>query len=225
MLVQEMEERGHGDHALDHRLDDDDGEIDAEQGRPRLLQELDRARAVEKGDVDILMGEVGGRDLGAHLALARLGAAVADGVPVGHPALAADGARDEQKALEKGRLAGAVGPHQCHISDGCARLHVASPLACPDDARWLWATRGGTGMARYSHVCGKTVTWQLENRARLQGSTRERMTISPSRPLRSVACWWRVPWGGCRGHVMPRIVGPEAGRARPGIGRAVNAMR
>ena len=110
--VEILQQRGDGDHALDHRLDHDDGEVDADQRLARLVHELDRARAVEHGEVVAGMAEAGDADLGAHLPLAGLGAGVADGVAVRHPALAGDGAADEQQALEQGRLARAVGADQ-----------------------------------------------------------------------------------------------------------------
>ena len=108
-ILQEGRDR---DHPLDHRLDHDDGKVDAEQGLSPLVDELDRPRTVEDGEVVTLVLEAGDADLGAHLAVARFGAGIANGVAVGDPALAGDGAGYRQQAFQKGRLAGTVGPHQ-----------------------------------------------------------------------------------------------------------------
>ena len=117
VLIEELEERRDRDHALDHRLDHDHRGIDAEQGGARLLGELDRSRTVEDGEPGAVV--LGGRgiDLDAHLALARLGRGVADGVALARLALAVDAAGHEQQALEKRGLAGPVGTDQCDITD------------------------------------------------------------------------------------------------------------
>ena len=131
--VEELEQRRHGDQPLEDGLDHHQRGVAAERGAVGVLDELDRARAVENGEVEAMGGEAGHADLGAHLPGPRLGAGVADRGAVGHAALAPDGAGHEQHALEQGGLAGTAGPDQGDIPR--RRL-------CPHDASLAFSSRG-----------------------------------------------------------------------------------
>ena len=104
--VEELEQRRDHDHPLEHRLDHHHRGIAAQHRAVGVLHELDRAGAVQDGEVEAMGGEAGRADLGAHLPGPGLGAAVADRGAVGDAALAPDRPGDEQHALEQGRLAG-----------------------------------------------------------------------------------------------------------------------
>ena len=130
--VEEVEQRRDGDQPLEHGLDHDQRGVAAQSGAVGVLHELDRARAVEHGEVEAVGAEAREADFGAHLSGARLRAGIAHGGPVGDAALAADRPGHEQHALEQGGLAGAAGPDQGDIPR--RRL-------CPHDASLAYATR------------------------------------------------------------------------------------
>ena len=98
--VEEVEQRRHADQALQDGFDDHQRGVAAECGAVGILDELDRARTIENGEVEAMGREAGNADLGAHLPGPRLGAGIAHGGAVGHAALR-DCPGHEQHALEQ----------------------------------------------------------------------------------------------------------------------------
>ncbi len=86
-------------------LADDDGGIDRRQHRAHVMDELDRAGAVEKRISVAHEAGGGDRELDAHAVVARLLAGVADGVAGLDRALARDGTGAREDRFQEGGLA------------------------------------------------------------------------------------------------------------------------
>ena len=119
-VVEEAQQRRHRQRLVDPRLADQHRRVATLIALQRFLQQLDGAGAVEEGPgfAQILGG--GDVDLDAHLARARLGCGIADGVALADAALADGGTGDGQDAFEQGRLAAEVGADEC-CATGCGR--------------------------------------------------------------------------------------------------------
>ena len=109
-LLELAQDRPAGPAACARPPRNDDRRVAGGRDASHLVQEFDGAGAIDEGHA--LAHEVGGGDvrLDAMAVGARLGAAVADGVAVGDPAGALDGARSLQDGFEQRGLAALKGP-------------------------------------------------------------------------------------------------------------------
>ncbi len=99
-------------HFLFVGLADDDRGVDCRQHRAHVVDEFDRARAVDEGVAVAHEGGGGDRSLDAHLVMAGFLAGVADRGARFHRALALDRAGAGEDGLEKGCLAALERAHQ-----------------------------------------------------------------------------------------------------------------
>ncbi|CAM5223063.1 hypothetical protein BTHI11S_02761 [Bosea thiooxidans] len=135
------------------RLADHDGGVDHRQHMAHLVQELDRAGAVD--EMEGIAEELDRRDarLRAHLMRARFRRGIADRVAALHRACSRQGAAPHQDALEQGRLAALEG-----TDDGDASRPRASGTGCGNSILcrcghgfllriWPGRRKGGTASA------------------------------------------------------------------------------
>ncbi len=123
---EEVQQRADRDRALDLGLAHHDDDVGDQHRLLRLVQQLDRAGAIEDRPRVAEEGRVGDVDLGRHAAGPRLGGVIADRIAVAHAAAPAGRAAGEQQRFEQCRLARQIRADQGDTAGGAR--HRDPPL-------------------------------------------------------------------------------------------------
>ncbi len=123
---EKAQQRADRDRALDLGLAHHDDDVGDQHRLLRLIEQLDRAGAIEDRPGVAEKGRVGDVDLGRHAAGARLGGVIADRIAVAHAAAAGGRAAGEEQRFEQRRLARQIGADQGDTAGGSG--HRDPPL-------------------------------------------------------------------------------------------------
>ena len=166
--ARKRKKRADRDRALDLGLAHHDDDVGDQHRLLRLVQQFDRARAIEDRPLVAEIGRVGDVELGRHLAGARLGGVIADRIAFAHAAAAAGRAAGEQHGFEQRRLARQIRANQGDTAGGAR--HRTPPLR---------SGRGRRGGARAAALVHGTGSWRAVPTLAI-GIWDRRKTSSPS---------------------------------------------
>ncbi len=136
---------------------DDDGGVDAGQGQCTFVLELDRSRAIDKGERIAEKLDISHVEADAHAMVASFGTGVADGALVGDSPLSADAAGPGENGFEQRRFAGEIRAYQCNAAAAAARCRAAG---------WIFRIPHGVLLCRSSRITGGGWARRDEGRCR-----------------------------------------------------------